>query len=228
MTRLKELMILKKSARSLVLVLVIAVMVFSVSGCDLFKPKSTTSVTTGGSPTTTKSSPTSTAVTTPATTTPVVTTTTVAPTTTSTTTAPTTTQSSTLTTTTGVTEQRMGFVVSTAATGTPSITIDYIEFYTGETAIEKALEDGSDVVEMDEYGYYIPNDYYIRNNNTRLRTFPINVGCLIKMIPELSGPDASETVTYTVFAQRVNERKRLMTINVINGSVTWMEEFYTP
>lgn len=203
----------------------IAVLALSLSGCDLFDPKTTTAVTTSGNPPTTKTSATTTVI---PTTTTVVTTTTAAPTTTVTTAAPTTTQSSTKTTTTGVTEERMGFVVSTAASGSPSITIDYIEFYTGETAIEKALEDGSDVLEMDEYGYYIPNDYYIRNNNPRLRTFPLNVGCLIKMIPELSGPDASETVTYDVFASRVSVRKRLMTINVINGSVTWMEEFYTP
>lgn len=124
----------------------------------------------------------------------------------------------------------MGFVVSTSASGTQKITIDYIEFYTGDEAIAKALEDGSDVVYFDPVlgRYMIDNDYYIRNNNSLLRTFPLAPGCLIRMLPEYGGPDAEEVVSFSTLRVRVLERKRLMTINVVSGAVTWMEEFFVP
>lgn len=241
---------LKTNARSWAAILMVTVLLLTLSGCDLFESKNTTTggTTTAATTSATTTKPTTkltgasastleTVPTTVATTsatssaaTTTVPTTTAATTTAATTTAPTTTATTTAATTTGVTEQRMGFVISASSTGTRSIRIDYVEFYTGDEAIAKAREDGSDVVYFDPAlgSYVIDNDYYIRNNNPLIRTFPLASGCLIKMLPETGGSDPTDTVSYAELRTRLAERKRLMIINVVNGSVTWMEEFYTP
>jgi hypothetical protein len=47
----------------------------------------------------------------------------------------------------------------------PTITFDLIQFFTGEAATKAAAEDGAESPP--------PNDYYIRNVNSRLRTLPV-------------------------------------------------------
>ena len=47
----------------------------------------------------------------------------------------------------------------------PTITFDLIQFFTGEAAAKAAAEDGEESPP--------PNDYYIRNVNSRLRTLPV-------------------------------------------------------
>lgn len=120
-------------------------------------------------------------------------------------------------------------MVSVTIGTTTQIAIDYVAMYTGAEAIEKALEDGSDVVETDEHGHhYIPNDYYIRNNNPMLRTFPLADDCEVYMIPPLGGPDADLMVSFEELRDAVLERHRLMTVVVHQGVVVLLEEFYLP
>jgi len=47
----------------------------------------------------------------------------------------------------------------------PAITFDLIQFFTGEAATKAAADDGEESPP--------PNDYYIRNVNSRLRTLPV-------------------------------------------------------
>lgn len=250
-TGFKSVFSMKSFARSWVAILMITVLLLSLTGCDASESKITTSggtttavvtiptttKTTGASASTLESVPSTVATTlaasSAATATAPTTTaaTTAAPTTTvPVTTAATTTAITTAATTTGVTEQRMGFVISASSTGARSIRIDYVEFYTGDEAIAKAREDGSDVVYFDPAlgRYVIDNDYYIRNNNPLIRTFPLAAGCRIRMLPETGGSEPTETVTYAELRTRLTERKRLMIINVVTGSCTWMDEFYLP
>lgn len=112
--------------------------------------------------------------------------------------------------------------------GADTVTLDYVEMYTGAEAIAKAKEDGSDIVETDEFGNeYIPNDYYIRNNNPMLRTFPFDPACQVRMVG-LMGPDAMEEVTMAEFREAVLERRRLVQVEIESGVVTDLFEFYTP
>jgi len=60
-----------------------------------------------------------------------------------------------------------GFVTEVAADGS-SLTIDFAEFLTGEEANEAAVAAG-DIAP----GEFVDNDYYIRNENPMLRTFPV-------------------------------------------------------
>jgi hypothetical protein len=144
--------------------------------------------------------------------------------------AATTTTTATEATTTGVTETRLGYVVATSSeVPVRTIDIDYVEMYSGAEAIAKALEDGSDVVEIDEDGHaYIPNDYYIRNNNPLIRTFALAPGCVIKMVPEMGGPEATQDCTFAELHAAVLARRRFMEVQVVNGLVERITEFYLP
>jgi hypothetical protein len=63
--------------------------------------------------------------------------------------------------------EQLAFVQSVDATkGT--VVADYAQWFTGEAATEAAREDGE--IGPDEQ---VPNDYYIRNDNTRLRTLDV-------------------------------------------------------
>jgi hypothetical protein len=55
--------------------------------------------------------------------------------------------------------------VKTVDPDRPTITFDLIQFFTGEAATKAAAEDGEESPP--------PNDYYIRNVNSRLRTLPV-------------------------------------------------------
>jgi hypothetical protein len=200
--------------------LLILLLVF-VAGCTLQTTPAatdgTTAAATTASATAATSAPTSMSTTTAATTLP-------------TATVPTTDATTTGATTTGVTETRLGYVVATSSE-LPLLTIDidYVEMYTGAEAIAKALEDGSDIVEVDEDGHsYIPNDYYIRNNNPLIRTFAVTPTCVIKMIPEMGGPEATQVITFAELQAAVAVRHRFMEIEVVAGQVVRMTEFYLP
>ena len=126
----------------------------------------------------------------------------------------------------GVTENRLGNVTDAYSSGgTNYIKIDYVDMYTGDEAIAKALADGSNVVETDENGnQYIPNDYYIRNVNTKVRTFPLGPGCTIGVFDQ-GDPNASLSITFTQF-QSLDDP--LMHVNVVGGTVVTMTQQYLP
>jgi len=66
--------------------------------------------------------------------------------------------------------------------GKKYLTIDYIELLTGEAGGKACIEDAK--CEKDCLGsfqsYCLPNDYYIRNNNDKIRTFEISPQAIIK------------------------------------------------
>lgn len=137
----------------------------------------------------------------------------------------------------GVTEKKLGFIAKAySKDGTDYIEIDYVEMFFGPEAIAKALEDNSDWLEQDENGkYYIANDYYIRNNNTMLRTFPLAPDCVISIVHwEAENWDASipmKKVSFSAFAKLVKNNSKnhyLMHVDVQNGFMVSLEEQYRP
>ncbi|MDH3729819.1 MAG: hypothetical protein OES13_01650 [Acidimicrobiia bacterium] len=71
---------------------------------------------------------------------------------------------------------QFAFLTDIAPDGS-SITLDYAEFLTGEEANDAAIADG-DIPQ----GETVPNDYYIRNVNPRLRTFPVSSDAIVALI----------------------------------------------
>lgn len=127
-------------------------------------------------------------------------------------------------------EKQMGYITKAYTSGTKQyITIDYIEFYMGKEAIEKALADKAGVLEKDEDTgqYYIPNDYYIRNNNSKLRTFELASGCTIKLVNYDNISEPIDT-KFADFINKVKEYKRLSNIVIVNNKITSIEEYFVP
>jgi len=71
---------------------------------------------------------------------------------------------------------QFAYVTEVASDGS-TVTLDYAEFLTGEEANAAAEAAG----EIDP-GEGVPNDYFIRNDNPRLRTFPIESDARIELI----------------------------------------------
>ena len=125
------------------------------------------------------------------------------------------------------TKKQYGYVTKAyTSSGKQYITIDYVDMYGGDEAIQKAKEDKSTILEKDEDGkYYIPNDYYIRNVNTLLRTFKMASTYKIELLGD--GVEL-KSATFTQFVAAVKTRKRLVTITFNNGDISSISEVYVP
>jgi hypothetical protein len=74
----------------------------------------------------------------------------------------------------------------------PTITFDLIQFFTGEAATKAAAEDGEESPP--------PNDYYIRNVNSRLRTLPVrsDAPITVNVLAAQSTGSSTKDVSVTV------------------------------
>ncbi len=136
-----------------------------------------------------------------------------------------------ITTPTPVTEKRIGFVRDAYThDGIDYIVIDYVSFLTGDDAVEKAKEDGMAEQDMDGT-WYVPNDYYIANDNPALRTFPLSGECTIGII-DFSGAGGGlamiEITLAELKAYDLADGRMLMHVDVKNGVVENLEEQYRP
>lgn len=114
--------------------------------------------------------------------------------------------------------------------GARTIEVDVIQFLTGDEAIAAYLEDNPD----DPGGP--PNDYYIVNDNPRLRELPVGGGVAITML-DWDGGFAPMTVAFEdmpahLAADPILDDARLwpnpLWVTVEGGTVTAVEEQYTP
>lgn len=79
--------------------------------------------------------------------------------------------------------KQIGFIKKVYKTGSRYyLTIDYVQFLTGQAAIKAAIADG-----VIKAGETLDNDYYIRNQNPKLRTFIILAGASITAETYFSG-----------------------------------------
>lgn len=116
------------------------------------------------------------------------------------------------------------------AEGVRTLTFDYVQFLTGSAA-EKAAAKKGDTVE---------NDYYVLNDNTKKRTFPIASDVVIVLHPG-EGPDYKRTFTSTEFRALMDDgsatksgknytwsAETLFYVNVKKGKVVKIENLWVP
>jgi len=127
-------------------------------------------------------------------------------------------------------ERRFAFIKEVTAGSTPSLVADYAEFLMGKDAAAAAKARGDESPP--------PNDYYIVNDNTKLRTLRIKTGIPVRLT---SNPDGtSDPAGYTTdldtwagyFAAPTEENVGIRTggywLGIENGVVVSIEEQYTP
>jgi hypothetical protein len=107
----------------------------------------------------------------------------------------------------------------------PTITFDLIQFFTGEAATKAAAEDGEESPP--------PNDYYIRNVNSRLRTLPVRSDAPITVNVLAAQSTGSSTKDVSVTLDELagyfpNSGTAPFWITVEQGQVTKMAQQFLP
>ena len=107
----------------------------------------------------------------------------------------------------------------------PTITFDLIQFFTGEAATKAAAEDGQESPP--------PNDYYIRNVNSRLRTLPVrsDAPITVNVLAAQSTGSSTKDVSVTVdelASYFPNSGTAPFWITVEQGQVTKIAQQFLP
>lgn len=108
------------------------------------------------------------------------------------------------------------------------VDVDYVQYFTGKEAIEKAKEnDDADVrVVNGEKIYSIPNDFYIVNENTKIRKFELLADVKIHFV---DNQDLSETDSKSVFNRLKNDyNDRLYILKIVDKKITEINEVFIP
>lgn len=133
---------------------------------------------------------------------------------------------------TGVAEDGRFFCYVTSARwegDTPELTVDYAQLLTGDEAAAAATAAGEESPP--------PNDYFILNENPRLRTFPVDVGPSVRMTSSAEGtrPEGYEMAFsewYDAYSGMSGSFPAIRDvpywIEIENGTVVRIEEQYLP
>lgn len=130
-----------------------------------------------------------------------------------------------------VKEKMIGFVEKVfEKDGKRYFIIDKVEFLTGDAAIEAAVEDGNADFDYETGEYYVPNDYYIVNNNPIIRTYEISESAGIKIYSYGMNDYSLASASYSEFKDGVNsvDYGVLCNIYIENDVVVKVEQQYVP
>jgi hypothetical protein len=105
---------------------------------------------------------------------------------------------------------------------------DEIEFdlacwFTGDAAADAAAEDGQESPP--------PNDYYVRNLNTTLRTVAVGDDVMVVWYPEIGDQTSETTIAYDEWRDALADRGEFtlgIWIEVENGVISHMREQWVP
>jgi hypothetical protein len=106
--------------------------------------------------------------------------------------------------------------------------VDFIQFFLFDKAIEEAKKRGAAEYDIEENGdttYFVYNDYYIANDNPKLRIFKLTDSVDIKLLEELG--DTSIDFKNKKKAMRRVEFSPFI-IKTEGGIITQLHEIYTP
>jgi hypothetical protein len=129
-----------------------------------------------------------------------------------------------------VTHQATFIVKNGVSDSAYTLTLDYVQYLQGSAATKAAAAKG-DTVE---------NDYYVLNDNPKLRTFPVASGLTIIMHPG-SGPQYHRDFTFSEFKTLMSSgsvtyggkyynwsNQMTFWVNVKNGKLTRIEQQWVP
>ena len=100
--------------------------------------------------------------------------------------------------------------------GSESVTVDVIQFYTGDAANQASAEDGGEVP--------VPNDVYTRNESKKLRTLDVVPGISASVgywqKDTMANPPDGKKVSFSQFAQAIDGNASWQQMN--QGSIYWI------
>lgn len=111
--------------------------------------------------------------------------------------------------------------------GQKLIQVDFIQFYDGDRAVQEAVKRGDAEYDIEESGdttYFVYNDYYIANDNPKLRLFAINDSTEMNLIEHYG-----VTVNFDSIQVSMNSLEYVpFYLETKNGIVITLNEIYTP
>ena len=113
-----------------------------------------------------------------------------------------------------------------------TIRFDLIQFYGGDEALREAAKDHPEA-SPDEVWQWVPNDFYIRNVNPKLRTLPVPADAAITVITLAWGEGPADSqrivpVSLTRLAAYMPAGERPFSITVRHGQVVKLAEVFVP
>jgi hypothetical protein len=105
-----------------------------------------------------------------------------------------------------------------------TLTVDVVQFFTGDAAANAAREDGASEVPP-------PNDYWIRNANPTLRTLPVSADATITvntLAGQTSGDSAKDVTVSLEQLAGYNLADHLFWLTVDGGTITRIAEQFLP
>ena len=113
-----------------------------------------------------------------------------------------------------------------------TIRFDLIQFYGGDEALREAAKDHPEA-SPDEVRQWVPNDFYIRNVNPRLRTLPVPADAAITVITLAWGEGPADSqrivpVSLTNLAAYMPAGERPFSITLRHGQVVKLAEVFAP
>lgn len=128
-----------------------------------------------------------------------------------------------------VTERQPGLIVAIVGSpGAYTMRIDYVLFLSGAEAIAAATAHGDESPP--------PNDYYVVNDNPKIREFPIRSGIPVTVVTNADGTSDAEghTITLDEWVAALSGpnggafRATIYWITITDGTVTAIEAQYVP
>lgn len=107
------------------------------------------------------------------------------------------------------------------------ISVDYLEMLTGKAAVRAARKNGEAEFDINAKGdstWYVPNDYYVVNNNKTIRKFELSRNADILIIKE----NGSTLTKSTIKLLKNNYKDQLFTINLNDKKIVQIKQIYTP
>ena len=112
------------------------------------------------------------------------------------------------------------------------IDADYIQFFTGDEATEAAKKHHDADTSYDEKGkitsIIADNDYYIVNDNKKIRTLPLSKNVKIETVDMASGPVSSANTTLKDFMSNHANDNFPFILKIAGNEVTAITEVYIP
>jgi hypothetical protein len=121
----------------------------------------------------------------------------------------------------GVTEQRFGYITNAyTSNGVHYVEMNYVAYFTGDEAVDAAESDKVN----DQTAFYNENTYYgeghyVRDQNDKLRVWPLSDDCLITYIGNHS--------TRSFDPDQLVKSRVLWSVNVKNGTAIALLEVFT-
>lgn len=111
--------------------------------------------------------------------------------------------------------------------GQKLIKVDFIQFYDGDRAVQEAVKRGHAEYDIEDNGdttYFVYNDYYIVNDNPKLRLFVINDSTEINLIEHYG-----VKINFDSIQVSMNSLKYVpFYLETKNGVLSLLNEIYTP